>query len=139
MKALAAVLCSLGFVLCFSSCSHQEKHNKNEAATTAYLTGKKTAPPAMNIEGFWYSPTWGLVVINQEPNGKLTGFFHEDLHIRGVVTGKNAYLALIEDDWVEYTVELKRTALDTLTGFYSEKTPFSESDQQKLTLTRIDF
>ncbi len=137
MKPLANVLTLLALALSLISCSLQEKYDANEASATAYLQEKKTAPAAMNIEGLWYSPTWGIVIINQEPGGKLTGLCREYLHIKGVVSGKRAYLTLVDDSWVEYTVELKRTAWDTLVGHYSAEIPFSESDQHEITLTRI--
>ena len=138
MKTLATVLCPLALVI-FSSCGLQHaKYEKNESATVAYLSEKKSAPARMNIEGAWYSPEWGIVLLNQEAGGKLTGIFAEYLHVRGVVSGQHAFLALVDDSWIEYTVELKRKSWDVLTGHYSAHTPFSPHDQKEITLLRIE-
>ena len=67
MKTLAITLCAAVLMISFSSCTWlKEKYAKNESATVAYLSEKKTSPPKMNIEGLWYSPQWGAVVFNQE-------------------------------------------------------------------------
>ena len=104
MKTLAITFCAAVLMISFSSCTWlKEKYAKNESATVAYLSEKKTSPPKMNIEGLWYSPQWGAVVFNQEPGGKLTGAFQDYYSVSGVVSGKQAFIALTDDDWVEYT------------------------------------
>lgn len=79
----------------------------------------------------------GIVVFNQEPDGKLTGIFRDYYVVNGVVSDKSAFLTLIDDDWVEYTVELRRRNREELVGFYSPSVPFSEKDAQELVLKRI--
>jgi hypothetical protein len=91
----------------------------------------------MNIEGLWYSPQWGAVVFNQEPGGKLTGAFQDYYSVSGVVSGKEAFIALTDDDWVEYTVELRRQSREELRGFYSPSVPFHDKDAHELVLKRI--
>jgi len=138
MKTLATTLSAVVLMASFSSCSWlKEKYAKNENARVAYLSEKKSAPAKMNIEGLWYSPQWGIVVFNQERDGKLSGIFRDHYVIDGVISGNNAFLTLIDDDWVEYTVELKRRNRGELTGFYSPSVPFSETDAQELVLKRI--
>jgi hypothetical protein len=138
MKTLATVLCAVALAAPLSSCTWlKAKYARNEAASVAYLSQKKTAPPAMNIEGLWYSPQWGIVVFNQEAGGKLTGIFRDYYVINGVISDKSAFLTLIDDDWVEYTVELRRRNREELVGFYSPSVPFSEKDAQELVLKRI--
>lgn len=138
MKTLATVMCSVVFALSLSSCGLLKgKYDKNEKAAASYLSEKKTAPAKINIEGLYYSPQWGIVVLKQCPGGKLSGIFQDYYHVRGVVSGKNAYIALVDDDWVEYTVQLTKMSWDKLTGYWSAHVPFSESDQQELVLKRI--
>jgi hypothetical protein len=138
MKKLATTLSAVVLMASFSSCSWlKEKYAKNENARVAYLSEKKSAPAKMNIEGLWYSPQWGIVVFNQERDGKLSGIFRDYYVVDGVISGKNAFITLIDDDWVEYTVELKRSNRGELTGFYSPSVPFSETDAQELVLKRI--
>lgn len=138
MKTLVTALGALAFMAFLSSCSWlKEKYAKNENARVAYLSEKKSAPAKMNIEGLWYSPQWGIVVFNQERDGKLSGIFRDYYVVDGVISGKNAFITLIDDDWVEYTVELKRNNRGELTGFYSPSVPFSETDAQELVLKRI--
>jgi hypothetical protein len=138
MKTLAATLIAVVLAASLSSCNWLKwKYAKNEQASAAYLTEKKAAPARMNIEGLWYSPQWGIVVFNQEPDGKLSGIFRDYYAINGWVSDKNAFMTLIDDDWVEYTVELKRKNQEELVGFYSPSVPFSEKDAQELVLKRV--
>ena len=91
MKTLATTLSAVVLMVSFSSCSWlKEKYAKNEKASVAYLSEKKSAPAKMNIEGLWYSPQWGIVVLNQERDGKLSGIFRDHYVVDGVVSGNNA-------------------------------------------------
>jgi len=138
MKTLAITLSAVVLMASFSSCSWlKEKYAKNERASVAYISEKKSAPARMNIEGVWYSPQWNVVVLNQERGGKLSGIFQDYYVVNGVVSGKQAFITLIDDDWVEYTVELRRKNWEELTGFYSPSVPFSETDAHELVLKRI--
>jgi hypothetical protein len=138
MKMLLTTLSAVVLTVFLSSCSWlKEKYGKNEAASVAYLSQKKAAPARMNIEGLWYSPQWGIVVLNQEPDGKLSGIFRDHYVVNGVVSDKKAFITLIDDDWVEYTVELARRNREELAGFYSPSVPFSEKDAIELVLTRV--
>lgn len=110
---------------------------KNQAATTSYISGKKSAKPALNVEGVWYSPEWGIVVLDQQPDGTLTGIFQDYYTVNGIVSGKNIYIALLDDEWTEYTVELTRKNREILTGFYSPDIPFSAETKIPFTLKRI--
>lgn len=137
MKTVTTALGVVALSLVLSSCSFlKEKYAKNEQAAAAYLADKKTAPAATNVEGVWWSPAWGVVVFNQE-NGKLTGSFQDYYVVDGVVSGRKAYMTLIDDDWREYTVELAPKGREKLVGHFSAHVPFSETDQEELVLTRI--
>jgi hypothetical protein len=137
MKTVATVLGVVVLALSLSSCKFlEEKYRKNEAAAVAYLSEKKTAPAKTNIEGVWYAPGWGSVILNQEGN-KVTGAFQDYYAVDGVVSGKKAYLVLTDDDWREYTVELTAKGREKLVGYYSAHVPFSEVDQQEIVLIRI--
>jgi hypothetical protein len=125
MKTLANFLRATVLVAPLSSCTWLKANGaKNEAASAVYLSRKKTAFPRMNVEGLWYSPQWGMVVFNQEPGGRLSGIFRDYYVVNRAVSGKSAFLTLIEDDWVEDTVELQRRRREELTGFYSPSVPF---------------
>ena len=125
--------------LSLSSCKFLEaKYSKNSAATVAYLKDNKTAPAKSNLEGVWYSPQWGMIIVNQEAGGKLSGVFQDYYTVDGVISGNDAYIALIDDDWTEYTVKLHRQNSEYWTGYYSSSVPFSEKDQTPLVLKRID-
>ena len=138
MKTLAITLSAVVLMASFSSCSWlKEKYAKNEKASAAYLSEKKTAPSRMNIEGVWYSPQWGIVVLNQERGGRLSGIFQDLYVVNGVVSGKEAFITLIDDDWVEYTVELRHKNWEELVGFYSPSVPFSDKDANEVVLKRI--
>ena len=138
MKPLTTILSAIVLGFSLTSCTMlHEKYAENEKNSVAYLAGKKTGPAKTNIEGLWFSPEWGTIVLNQEPNGRLTGLFQDYYVVEGVVVGKRAYLTLTDDDWREYTVELTAKGREKLAGFYSAHIPFSESDQEEVVLTRI--
>lgn len=138
MKTLATALSAVVLAVSLSSCSFlAEKYAKNEKAAAAFLSENKTAPSRMNIEGLWYSPQWGMVILNQE-GSKLDGVFQDYYTVKGVVSGKTAYITLIDDDWVEYTAVLKYTDGQKLVGAYSSFVPFNEKFSQELVLKRID-
>lgn len=137
MKTIASLLGVVVLGLSLSSCTFlHEKYAANEKASVAYLAEKKSGPAKVNVEGVWYAPGWGAVVLNQE-GGKLTGAFSDYYAVDGVVSGRKVYLTLTDDDWREYTVELTPKGREKLVGFYSAHVPFSESDQQEIVLTRI--
>ena len=138
MKTLATTLTAFLIAASLSSCSWLKwKYEKNEAASAAYLSEKKSASAGMNIEGLWFSPQWGMVVFNQEPDGRLSGIFRDHYVINGLVSGRSAFITLIDDDWVEYTVELRRKSREELVGFYSPSVPLSEKDANELVLKRV--
>lgn len=138
MKTLATALSAVVLALSLSSCSFlAEKYSKNEKAAAAFLSDNKTAPSRMDIEGLWYSPQWGIVLLNQE-GSKLDGVFQDYYTVKGVVSGKTAYLTLTDDDWVEYTAVLKYTDGQKLVGAYSSFVPFNEKYSHELVLKRID-
>ncbi len=62
----------------------------------AYLSRKSRARPRPTIEGVWYAPGWGTVVLNQE-GSKLTGAFQDYYTVDGVVSGRKAYIVLVDD------------------------------------------
>jgi len=137
MKTVATVLGVVVLALSLSSCKFlEEKYAKNEKASVAYLAEKKTSPAKTNVEGVWYAPGWGAVVLNQE-GSKLTGAFQDYYAVDGVVSGRKVYIVLIDDNWREYTIELTAKGREKLVGYYSANIPFSESDQEEIVLTRI--
>jgi hypothetical protein len=138
MKTLAISLSAIVLMTSFSSCTWlKEKYARNEQASAAYLSEKSTAPARMNIEGVWYSPEWGMVILNQERGGKLSGIFMDHYFVNGIVSGKEAFITLIDDDWVEYTVELRRKNWEELVGHYSPSVPFLDKDAHEVVLKRI--
>jgi hypothetical protein len=137
MKTLLSAAVAALVALSFSSCHLKEAYRENESAAAAYLEAKRTVPPRINVEGLWYSPEWGMVIFNQESGGKVTGLFRDHYHIRGIVCGRNVFLLLNDNNWHEYTVELRQVRNDKMTGFYSAHVPFSESDKQPVTLYKI--
>jgi hypothetical protein len=137
MKTVATVLGVVVLGLSLSSCKIlEEKYAKNEQASVAYLSEKKSSSAKTNLEGVWYAPGWGTVVLNQE-GSKLTGAFQDYYTVEGVVSGRKAYIVLVDGDWREYTIELTAKGREKLTGHFSAHIPFSESDQEEIVLTRI--
>ncbi len=140
MKTLVTTLGAIVLALSLNACSFsllKDKYAKNEAAASGYLGSKKTGSSRMNIEGLWYSPQWGMVVLNQE-GCKLTGVFQDFYSVSGVVSSRRAYIVLTDDDWAEYTVELTKQPNGDLAGYYSPDVPFADATKHELVLKRID-
>jgi len=138
MKTLATALSAVILAVSLSSCSFlTDKYSRNEKAAAAFLANNKTSPSKMNVEGLWYSPQWGIVLLNQE-GSKLDGVFQDFYGVNGVVSGKTAYLTLTDDDCVEYTVVLRYKNANELVGGYSSYVPFNEKHSHDLVLKRID-
>jgi hypothetical protein len=127
---LVAALVTFG-----SGCSLTEKYNKNSAAGAAWLKANDKGPSRANLEGVYYSPDWGTVVINQRDN-KLTGAIAQ-YQVTGISTGKSAYLLLADDGWIENTMVLTRKNSEILEGAYSPSIPFSDQDKLPIHLEKI--
>jgi hypothetical protein len=118
-----------------AGCSLQEKYAKNNAAAASWLASTKTAPATTNFEGVYYSPDWGQAVLNQS-NGELTGAIGH-FNIKGSVSGRTASLALIDDQWVEYTMVLTKRDGEFLTGSFSPCIPFCAKGSNPAKFVRI--
>ena len=58
-------------------------------------------------------------------------------HFYGELLGLRRNPNSPDDDWVEYTVELRRQSREELRGFYSPSVPFQDKDAHELVLKRI--
>jgi hypothetical protein len=138
MKTFAAVAGAVFLSFSFSGCSLlKEKYARNEADAKAYLAANQGPRAKVNIEGVYWSPVWGVVVFNQDEKGRLTGAFTDYYTVDGFVTGRRAYMTLIDDSWREWSVELDITSRETIKGAFSPSIPFSEADKEEFVLTRI--
>ncbi len=89
------------------------------------------------LRAFGIRLSGALSFSSRNADGKLSGIFRDHYVVNGVVSGKSAFITLIDDDWVEYTVELKRKNRGELTGFYSPSVPFSRKGCYELVLKRV--
>lgn len=124
-----------GIALLICGCSLGEKYQKNNSAAQAWLNAGPTRAAAADFEGVYYSPNWGMVVLNQQ-NGKITGSIGY-MHVDGRATGKSARLLLVDDSWVEHTMLLTRKSSEILEGTYSSSVPYSKDDAEPVRLDRI--
>ncbi len=137
MKTIVSVLLGAVCALSLSSCAlTSEKYSKNQAATTAYLQQNKSTTRT-NVEGIWYAPEWGIVALNQTPGGTITGGFQDWYAAQGSVSGKNVRLALMDNSWTEYTMELTRVSNEHLKGSYSPSVPFSAKNAKEVNFVKI--
>jgi len=136
MNLLRFLLLPVLTITMLGGCSLQEKYDKNNAAGQAWLQSGKTGSAQTNIEGVYYSPDWGVVVLNQS-NGKITG--HIGYHkVEGILSGRKASLLLSDDQWIEYTMVLNRKNRGELVGSFSCCVPYSEESSKPVHLFRID-
>ena len=126
-------------VLCLSllatGCMTAERTRKNNAAGQTWLDTNAKRHAATNVEGVYYSPEWGIVALKQR-QGKLTGWLGE-FHLKGEVSGKTAYLLLLDGGWIEHTMVLNRKSSEILDGSYSTHSPYSDKDRRPVHLDRI--
>lgn len=126
-------------IVCFSllatGCTTAEKTRKNNAAAQTWIATNAKRHAATNLEGVYYSPEWGIIALKQH-QGKLTGSLGE-FHLKGEVSGKTAFLLLVEDGWVEHTMILNRKSSEILDGSYSSCVPYSNKDRLPVHLERI--
>lgn len=137
MRLSLALAVGLFIVTALPSCHLKESYSKNEAARVAYLAEKKTASAKINIEGVYFSPDWGIVVLKQEPGGKVSGLIGTYGVAEGYVSGSKVYLALVDSGWTEYTLELHRPRYDQLKGLYSAHVPFNSADEEEVVFEKI--
>jgi len=135
MKILPLLVLPIVLMVSLGGCSLSEKYSANNSAGRTWVEAGKTGTARANFEGVYYSPEWGTVTLNQE-NGKIVGSLAH-YHVSGVVSGKNARLLLVDDQWVEFTMLLRRPSYEKLTGSYSGSVPHSDADSIPVTLLRI--
>jgi len=135
MKTPLLLLVAVAFVSITSGCALTEKYNKNSAAAQSWLQANNKRPAKTNFEGVYYSPDWGTVVLKQHA-GKLTGGIAH-YQIKGIATGKSAYLVLVDDEWAGHTMILKRKDAETVCGSFSPHMPYAEKDSKPVCLDKI--
>lgn len=132
--SLALCLLSAGLL---SSCHLKESYSKNQSARATFLEESKTAPAKINVEGLYYSPEWGVVVLKQTSGGKVSGLMGDYGVVEGVVSGRKVFLAIVDSGWTDYTLVLERPAYDQLVGAYSDYVPFNDKSNKKVVLEKI--
>lgn len=135
MKTPLLPLVALCFVLLASGCSLSEKYNKNNAAGQAWLAASDKGPAKTNFEGVYYSPDWGTVGLKQR-DGKIAGAIAH-FQVKGIASGKSAYLLLVDDSWVEYTMILRKKSCEIVDGSYSPHIPYTVKDSNPVHLDKI--
>jgi hypothetical protein len=92
---------------------------KVEKEGKAWL-GAHTGPATINVNGFWYEPAWGTIVLNQaEGKSELTGR-GDNWDITGVVSGNHVYLLFSSKGNIAYSAVLTAVNDTTLDGGYSK-------------------
>jgi hypothetical protein len=76
-------------------------------------------PPGINLSGVWESTDWELARLRQN-DSEVSGWIG-DFWVRGVVTGKEAFLFLMSRGQAQYTMRLAQTDSGTLEGDYFNK------------------
>ena len=135
MKNLLLLLVAAALLSLTSGCALTEKYNKNNATAQAWLQANDKGCAKTNFEGIYYSPDWGAIVLKQL-DSKITGAI---LHyqIKGIATGKSAYLLLVDDDWAEHTMILRRKSFEVVSGSYSSHMPYVEKGSRTVHLDKI--
>lgn len=135
MKTPLLLLVVVAVVSLTSGCTLTEKYTRNDAAARSWLAANDKGPAKTNFEGVYYSPDWGTVALNQRGD-KITGAIAH-FHIKGLASGRSAYLLLVDDEWNEHTMILKRKNSEILEGAYSSCIPFSTEDALPVHLDKI--
>ena len=135
MKALLFLPAALALMALTSGCTLTEKYNRNNAAASSWIEQNSKKPARADFEGVYYSPDWGAVVLKQKGSSLSGSIAH--FHLKGVVSGKSAYLLLVDDEWVEHTMILHRKSAEVVEGSYSSHVPYVEKDRLPVHLDKI--
>jgi hypothetical protein len=124
--------------LCLSGCDtlkslKQERYGNHNDKGDSWLSDQ-TAPAEVNISGNWRSRDWGNAFITQSGN-HLQGYIG-DYAIKGVVSGRKAYIILKSGGWNYYSVILEPAGPDMLLGSYSKSMPFQRDASWDMRLER---
>jgi hypothetical protein len=133
MRKLSCFAVIVVLAVCVGSCSGGLPAVKG----SDWLVSKANEPPGMNISGNWNSPSWSLVIINQE-GAELSGD-GDGWPMKGVVSGKTAYLVFFSEtqEKVFYTAELEPGDENTLVGHYSKYAFIGEKGAKKTPMTLV--
>lgn len=137
MRLSLAIAAGLFLVTALPSCHLKEAYSNNEAARVAYLKEKKTSTATINVEGVYFCPEWGVIVLKQQSGGKVSGIIGTHGAAEGFVSGNKVFLGLVDSGWTEYTLELHRPQADQLKGLYSAHVPFSSEDAKEVVFEKI--
>lgn len=125
--------------VCCSGCAvvervRADRYTRNAAAADRWLSDQ-TQPPALRMAGTWTSQDWGRATFRQ--SGRIVEGSLGDYDVRGVVSGRRAYLLLSYADWNYYSVILEEVHPGTLAGNFSRAFPFRKALARPIRLQEV--
>jgi len=128
MKAARIAAIVAGVVFGLSACQTPEKTARNQAAAQAWMNGQ-TARAAINVSGSWFADAWGKATLKQTGRN-ITGTI-DTYEVKGVVSGKKAYLTTWDSGKCYYAIVLTQSGRNVLTGSYTDGPAYREDPKQQ--------
>ena len=136
IRSLFLVLLSSTFIGCSAIEEFNTKRYDNHNALGDAWLSDQTEPPEVDISGAYKSDDWGPTYFSQ--NGTEVRGHLGDFPVRGVVSGRKAYLLVTEGGWYYYSAVLEMPRPGLLTGYYSRSVPYKRSARKDLLLITTD-
>ena len=129
---LLAGLCALSLCGCATILNWFDlRANQHNARGEEWLSDQ-TLPAEINISGSYHSPEWGdsfFYQIGRQVRGHLG-----DYPVKGVVSGRRAYLLVSDSGWYYYSAILQQPRPGVLFGYYSRSVPYRRDFRRDLQL-----
>lgn len=128
MKKAMIATSAAGFLIALTACQTPEKTAKNQAAAQAWMSGQ-TASAAINVSGTWFSQEWGKATLKQ--TGRNVSGTIDTYEVKGVVSGKKAYLTTWDSGKCYYAIILSQPGKNVLTGSYTDGPAYRDDAKQQ--------
>lgn len=128
MKALITATSVAGILFGLTACQTPEKTAKNQAAAQAWMSGQ-TASAGINVSGTWFSQEWGKASLKQ--TGRQVSGTIDTYEVKGVVSGKKAYLTTWDSGKCYYAIILSQSGKNVLTGSYTDGPAYREDPKKQ--------
>lgn len=128
MKAVIIATSVAGVLFGLTACQTPEKTAKNQASAQAWMNGQ-TASASINVSGTWFSQEWGKASLKQ--TGRNVSGTIDTYEVKGVVSGKKAYLTTWDSGKCYYAIILTQPGKNVLTGSYTDGPAYRDDPKQQ--------
>lgn len=135
MKTPNALLCAAACMMSLVGCNTPQSLAKNQSAAQEWLN-LQTSSARIQVDGNWFAEGWGRAKLKQSGR-QITGTM-DTYEVKGVVSGRKAYLTTWDSGKCYYAIILTQTGKNVLTGSYTDGPVFLDdpAEQRPIELRR---